>query len=128
MSFIPKQNKLYSSSFTKRDECIEVSVSMLRGLGEYERGLFFNKKKMFNLKLNLSIDNPNNYKITNITAYLNGGGKTVVKKLSNECYSSNEIDLESSVARDNLSAKIKIDYSIGLFTRKSMEILVSKHF
>lgn len=109
------------------DGNLKLKATLERGDGRYTKGLF-NKKRMVNFKLKVSIQNQEGLKISSITASIKGKGDKFEKKLPTQLESTTEFDLPTDTYGGNIEASIVVVYKIGIFKSKQIKTTVSKNF
>ena len=113
---------------TTNDERISLTARLARGDGRYTKGILWAKKKMISFLLDVSIDNPDNLKISKVTAIFKCNKNTEIKKLSTLEESTTNINLEATNFSGNIQASVIVSYKIGLFKTKEIKTTVSKNF
>ena len=122
------KNAQPSDVVTRSDERIKLKAEIKRGDGKYELWMI-RKKQMFHFIIDINITNPDNLKISDVTAYITGyGNNNFEQKLSTEEQSSNEINMEMLNNSGNVVAQIIVKYKLGLVRTKKITLTVSKNF
>lgn len=112
---------------TTNDERLRLSAELTKGDGRYTKGIFY-KTNMVNFVINVSIKNPDNLKISSVTAIFKCGSNVAERKLSTESRSKTKIDLETSKFSGNIEASVIVVYKLSLFKTKQIKATVSKNF
>lgn len=112
---------------TTIDEKIRLRAELENGEGRYVKGIF-NKTKMVNFRLKVKIDNPNNLKISKVTAILRCGKHQTEKNVSTAEQSVTDFDLPTSQYSGNIEVVVIAIYKIGFMRSKQIKTTVSKNF
>ena len=120
-----------SETATTVDERVRLKAELERGDGRYEIKVgCITLKKMVNFLLNVTIVNPDNLKISKVTATFKCGNNTQKKNLKKDNQSANSIDLPTSKFHGNIEASVVLRYRYGFLNLRSKKITatVSKNF
>ena len=109
------------------DDDIYLLVALVKGVGQYTRGLFI-KKQRINFDLRVEIENQGDLKVVEVYALVKGKEAQKKVKLPYTLESTTEFDLPVEKFGDKVTVTVVVKYKLGLRYSKEIKVTLEKDF